>query len=125
MQCHFANAHGTAANLATTLNKFKEQDYEIQITELDITNQGTVTETTTDEEKAEINKKVADSYYDIMTELIKAKKNGANIRAIVIWGLTDVTSWRAESLPLLFGTDVSDVKEAFHKVIKAAEDASK
>lgn len=57
---------------------------------------------------------------DIMTVLLNQKAKGANIKAVVIWGLTDSTSWRSDRSPLLFGSDLSDKKLSFDAVINAA-----
>ena len=58
---------------------------------------------------------------DIMTVLMRQKELGADIKAVVIWGLTDATSWRSDRSPLLFGKDVADKKPAFDAVIDAAK----
>ncbi len=56
-----------------------------------------------------------------MNAILEEKAKGANITAVVIWGLTDNTSWRADYSPLLFGTDIADKKPAFDAVIDAAK----
>ena len=63
----------------------------------------------------------AKAYAQIMNAILEEKAKGANITAVVIWGLTDNTSWRADRSPLLFGTDIADKKPAFDAVIDAAK----
>ena len=114
MQSHMST-QVTTNDISSTIKKFADQGYEIQITELDIVDH-------TKQDIAEKDAAIAEAYYKAMETYIKAKKNGANISTIVIWGLTDATSWLDGQRPLLFGTDISDVKDAFFKVIQAAED---
>ncbi len=120
MQAHLADSFGTAENFRTALDAFAAEDFEIQITELDITNTGEVIGTTSAEEKAEVWEANAKLYGEIMTEIIDAKAKGANITGVTIWGITDATSWRSERAPVLFGTDISDKKPSFDAVINAA-----
>lgn len=121
MQSHMNDSNATVENYAAAIQKFADQGYEIQITELDVTNTGTVTSSTSEEDKAEVYEENAQMYYDIMNTILTAKKNGANITSVTIWGLTDATSWRAEKAPVLFGTDISDKKPSFDAVINAAK----
>ena len=121
MQSHLNDAGATVENYKAALDKFAAQGYEIQITELDITNTGVIDSDTTEEEKAEIYKANAEMYSKIMNAILQAKSEGANISTVVIWGMTDNTSWRSEKAPLLFGKDISDKKPSFDAVIDAAK----
>ncbi len=121
MQSHMNDKNATVENYAAALEKFSAQGYEIQITELDVTNCGQITSETTPEEKDEIYAANAEMYAGVMDAILNAKKNGANITNVTIWGLTDATSWRADRAPLLFGTDISDKKPSFDAVINAAK----
>ncbi len=120
MQCHFHDQHGTVENFAAALAKFAANDFEIQITELDITNLGTVTAETDAETKAEVEAASAEMYAGIMTAILDAKAAGAKINSVTLWGTIDAASWREDRSPLLFGTDISDKKPAFDAVINAA-----
>ena len=120
MQSHLNDQSATVENFKTAIEKFAAQGYEIQITELDITNTGKVTSETTAAEKEEVYKANAEMYSGIMTAILDAKKAGANITSVTIWGTTDAGSWRSDRAPVLFGTDISDVKPSFHAVIDAA-----
>ncbi len=125
MQSHLNDSGATVESYKTALEKFAAQGYEIQITELDVTNTGTVTAETTAEDKAEVYEANAEMYSGIMTAILDAKKAGANITSITIWGTTDAGSWRSDRAPVLFGTDISDVKPSFHAVIDAAKNFGK
>lgn len=125
MQSHFSDEFGTVDNYKTAIEKFDAQGYEIQITELDITNTGKIDSNTTQEEIDQIYADNAESYSKIMNTILEKKAAGANITAVVIWGLTDNTSWRADCSPLLFGKDISDKKPSFDAVIDAAKNFKK
>lgn len=120
MQCHFNDNTATPEALRTALDKFAEQGYEIQITELDVTNTGEVKNTTSAADKEKVFAANAEMYSKIMTTLLDAKADGANISSITIWGLTDATSWRPNNAPVLFGADIADKKPSFGAVINAA-----
>ena len=125
MQSHLSDEFGTVDNYKTAIEKFDAQGYEIQITELDITNTGKIDSNTTQEEIDQIYADNAESYSKIMNTILEKKEAGANITAVVIWGLTDNTSWRADCSPLLFGKDISDKKPSFDAVINAAKNFKK
>ena len=121
MQAHLNDGGATPERFNNAVDKFREAGFEIQVTELDITNCGTVDENTTPEDKAEVEADGAKMWGDIMTILLNQKAKGANITAVVIWGSTDSTSWRSTKSPLLFGKDLADKKPAFDAVINAAK----
>ena len=121
MQSHLNDELGSVDNYKEAIEKFAAQGYEIQITELDITNNGKIDSTTTEEEKQTIYEAGAKAYGQIMNAILEEKAKGANITAVVIWGMTDSTSWRSDRSPLLFGTDIADKKPAFDAVIDAAK----
>ena len=125
MQSHLSDEFGTVDNYKTAIEKFDAQGFEIQITELDITNTGKIDSNTTQEEIDQIYADNAESYSKIMSTILEKKAAGANITAVVIWGLTDNTSWRADCSPLLFGKDISDKKPSFDAVIDAAKNFKK
>lgn len=125
MQAHFNDSNGTVENFKTALDKFAEQSFEIQITELDVTNTGTVDSSTSAEDKEMVWNDNAVMYTGIMQAILEAKAAGANISSVTIWGTTDAGSWRANRAPVLFGTDISDVKPSFYAVIDAAKNYGK
>lgn len=123
MQAHLNDSGSTPEAFEGAIKAFAAQGYEIQITELDITNTGTVNSSTSDEQKAKVWEANAKMYYDIMTVILNQKKAGANITSLTIWGTTDGGSWRKDQAPVLFGASVADKKPSYDSVIKAAQDA--
>ena len=91
------------------LDKYSELGLDIQVTELDATTENNPTEKSF-ETQAEYFKGVMDSIY--------AHKD--NISAVIIWGIKDDTSWRADRCPLLFDADYK-AKPAFYSIIEGRE----
>jgi endo-1,4-beta-xylanase len=48
-----------------------------------------------------------------MSAILSSKKSGANITALVFWGLSDDHSWRSKDKPLLY-SNYSTPKEAYY-----------
>lgn len=100
---------GIGGKISDTIDAFTAQGYEIQITELDVTdydNSG----------------KQLCYYTDLITMLVTKKKNGANITGLTFWGLCDSNSWRRSGKPLLFSA-VFSPKPVFYQFIEAAKSA--
>ena len=95
----------------TALRKYSDAVGEVQITELDI-------EATSNDDNRWLFQ--AKQYYELFKRLIEEKKNGANIAAVTIWGLTDDSSWKAQTTPLLFYDDLTK-KPAFDAIVLAAK----
>ena len=57
-------------------------------------------------------------FYDYFKMLCDCQDAGANITSVTLWGLTDTSSWRKESEPLLFYSDLTG-KPAYEAVIMA------
>lgn len=64
--------------------------------------------------------KQAQFYYDYFKMLCECQDAGANINSVTLWGLTDTSSWRKESEPLLFYQDLTG-KPAYEAVIMAGK----
>ncbi|MBP5555228.1 MAG: endo-1,4-beta-xylanase [Lachnospiraceae bacterium] len=64
--------------------------------------------------------KQAKFYYDYFKMLCDCQDAGANINSVTLWGLTDTSSWRKESEPLLFYQDLTG-KPAYEAVIMAGK----
>lgn len=105
MQSHLDVGYPDANLYRQAIDKFDSLGLEIQVTELDIT----------DYNSGPDSQSVANAYKSIMTEIVDAKKDGANITAVVFWGITDGTSWRKTGYPLLMNADYSP-KKAFYAV---------
>lgn len=100
---------GMNGKIAAAIDAFASQGYEIQITELDVTdydNSG----------------KQLQYYKDLFNMLVTKKKNGVNITGVTFWGLCDSNSWRRSGKPLLFSA-VFSPKPVFYEVIETAKSA--
>jgi endo-1,4-beta-xylanase len=108
MQSHLSTNFPSVAYYKSALDAFAKAGFEIQITELDVG-------CTSFSEQAKY-------YYDLMSAILSEKKAGANITALVWWGLCDENSWRHDDKPLLY-SNYSTPKEAYYSVLKAYFDA--
>jgi len=108
MQSHLDTNYPSIAYYTECINKFVKAGFEIQVTELDVT---------CNSESVQ-----AKYYYDIMKALLTAKKNGANITGITLWGMYDSMSWRSGQSPLLFKNNMNSPKQAYTQVLKAYDD---
>lgn len=117
MQSHLDinNSFHSVENFSRALTAFKNGNFEIQITELDITNYEK------DGKKSE--EEFAQRYKDIMNAIIETKKSGANIQSVTLWSLYDGVSWRADGTPCIF-TGLFAPKAAFYSLIEAAKEAT-
>ena len=104
MQSHLSTDFPSAAYYKNALSSFRKAGFEIQITELDAGCKDLNTQ--------------AKYYYDIMRAILQEKKAGANITALVWWGMTDKTSWRNKENPLLY-SDYNVKKPAYNSVLQA------
>lgn len=94
---------GMTGSIAAAIDAFTAQGYEIQITELDVTDYNNIGR--------------QDSYYtELMSMLVAKKKAGANITSLTFWGLSDKNSWRGDGKPLLFKA-IFVPKNTFYNVI--------
>ncbi|MDE6774879.1 MAG: endo-1,4-beta-xylanase [Ruminococcus sp.] len=89
-----------------SLDKYSALGLDIQVTELDAT---------TPENPTESDFKVQADYYKGIWDSIYAHKD--NISAVIIWGITDDASWRANKYPLLFDAEYK-AKPAFYSIIE-------
>lgn len=111
MQMHLDIGLPTVEAIGTNaIDKFKEAGFEIQMTEMDVTDSSKVEETQTRQIKY---------WYNLMLLLMIQKDSGAKITGIVWWGLADDSSWRREKVPLLFSTNWQ-AKQHYFNVIDAA-----
>ena len=105
----------SGSNLDVLINDakmIKEKGLECQITELDITTNGTST--------AELNKQKK-AYKDLLTKVLQNNAEDIiNITAVVVWGLTDDTSWKRNQNPLLFTSEYAK-KPAYYGFLEAIE----
>ncbi|MBR0485471.1 MAG: endo-1,4-beta-xylanase [Oscillospiraceae bacterium] len=105
MQSHLDVGYPDANLYKQCIEKFNQLGLEIQVTELDIT----------DYDNGADSAKQVQAYHDIVNTIVEEKKNGANITALVFWGITDGTSWRKTGYPLLLNSDYSP-KQTYNEV---------
>ncbi|MEE5992664.1 MAG: endo-1,4-beta-xylanase [Oscillospiraceae bacterium] len=112
MQAHLDVGYPDANLFRQAIDKYDSLGLEVQITELDITDYNANGDSD----------KVTKAYHDIVNTIVDAKKSGANITALVFWGITDATSWRASGYPLLLNGDYSP-KGAYYEVKNAVPES--
>lgn len=108
MQGHLSDTSDIKAYI-TALNMFSDAGFEVQVTELDVTQSSSGV-------NAEYNQ--GQFYNKLFSALIEAKRGGANLTGVTIWGLTDDNSWKKESSPLIFRGDLT-AKLAFTGIVNA------
>ncbi len=108
LQSHLDVGFPTVSVYKSALDKFAATGLDIQVTELDITTSDT-SETGLETQ--------AQMYSDIFDVLVEYKDS---ISAVVLWGVTDDTSWRAAKLPLLFDAEYQ-AKPAYYSIVDGLE----
>ena len=107
MQSHLGTNYPSVDMYIQALNSFLKSGFEVQITELDITNKG--------------DSDMANYSYNLFKQINNVKKNGGNITGVTWWGLSDQTTWINNSKPLLFSSP-GQPKQSYNKVIQAYTD---
>lgn len=113
MQAHLVLKDMNVAEFEEALLTYGALGLEVHLTELDIH--------ATDPSEEGM-KKLADSYGELFSVLVKAKKEGkANITCVTFWGMKDDESWltgfrKEKSYPMLFGDDYQE-KAAYYTVM--------
>lgn len=96
----------------TNAKMIKEQGLECQITELDITVNGT-----SDNDYA----KQKAAFKRLVSKVLQSnEKEETNVTAIVVWGITDNNSWKRNQNPLLFSNTYGK-KPAYYGFLEALE----
>lgn len=110
MQGHLSD-NNVIRQYITALRQYSSIVSEVHITELDVKC------THHDENQWYYQAKF---YYDFFKALIEEVKNGVNLTAVTIWGLTDDSSWIADGYPLLFTYNLT-AKPAYYGVLLAGK----
>lgn len=110
MQGHLSDTQ-SIASYKKALEAYNEAVGEVQITELDV---GC---TRTDNDRFYVQ---AQFYYNFFSMLVEEVKNGVNLTSVTLWGLTDTSSWRADTEPLLFYGNL-EAKPAYKAVAQAGK----
>lgn len=108
MQSHLSDTTNIDSFIQA-LRDYDEAFGEVHITELDVAQ--TSTGVNADYYQAAF-------YKNFFEQLVKAREEGVNLSSVTIWGLTDDNSWKKESSPLLFNSDLSK-KLAFDGIVYA------
>ncbi|WP_050008100.1 endo-1,4-beta-xylanase [Butyrivibrio sp. WCE2006] len=104
MQSHLGTNYPSVDYYTQALKSFLNAGFEVQITEMDITNKN--------------DQDLANYAYNLYKNINALKKNGGKITSITWWGLSDQVTWIDNAKPLLFSTPTTR-KPAFDKVIQA------
>ncbi len=107
MQSHLGTGFPSVDYYTTALKSFVNAGFEVQITEMDITNKG-------DDD-------LSNYAYNLYKNINAVKKSGGKITSVTWWGLSDQTTWISNAAPLLFYTP-SSTKPAYQKVLQAYVD---
>ncbi|OYP07912.1 hypothetical protein CG709_09680 [Lachnotalea glycerini] len=95
MQSHWTMDYPSIDMFETAARKYASLGLELQLTELDISQPSN---------KDSDLQAQANRYKLLMNKVIDLKEEGINITAVVLWGITDRTSWLG-GYPLLFDED--------------------
>lgn len=110
MQTHLDMGYPDIESIGTNaIDKFKAAGFEIQLTEMDLTDK-------VQSETSQANQ-IA-KWYNLMMLLMTEKDSGAKITGIIWWGPSDDHSWRSEGVPLLH-SKYWKAKEHYFQVIEA------
>lgn len=107
MQSHLGTTFPTVDYYTTALRSFCNAGFEVQITEIDVTNKN-------DEDQKNY-------MYQLFKNINNTKKNGGKITGITHWGISDKVTWIKNARPLLF-SDTYTAKSAYYAVIQAHKD---
>ena len=104
MQSHLATNYPDINTYTKAMDKFLSLGLELQITELDITDEGNTS-----------------AQYKLYEDVFKAAMERSDkIPAVTIWGTSDNYSWRSSKNPLLFKQGYV-AKESYNNLIKLAQ----
>ena len=106
MQSHLQMGSPSAEGYETALRMYGDLGLEVQITELDVN---------CSDNSRSGQLELAERYRSLMETILKCKKDGVNITAVVIWGITDATSWIG-GYPILFDEDYQ-AKPSFYAML--------
>ena len=107
MQSHLSTSYPSVDYYTQALNAFIKAGFEVQITELDITNKG--------------DNDLNNYCYQLFKNINTAKKNGGNISCITWWGPSDSETWITGQKPLIW-SNIGVGKPAYDYVVKAYTD---
>ena len=106
MQSHITMDYPSISMIEKAVRKYTSLGLEVQLTELDVKQP--------DNSTTALNNQ-ATRYQALMTKIADLRKEGLNIGAVVLWGITDATSWIG-GYPLLFDAQYK-AKPAFYSIV--------
>ena len=105
MQSHIGMSSPSIAQYEAALRSYADMGLEVQVTELDV-----ALRSNSDEDLLAL----AERYRQCFDMYKRVKADGVNLSAVVLWGITDSTSWIG-GYPLLFDKDYQ-AKAAYYAV---------
>ncbi len=106
MQSHIGMSNPSIAQYEAAIRTYADMGLEIQITELDVS-----LKSNSDEDLLAL----AERYRQVFEMYKRVRDDGVNLSAVVLWGITDSTSWIG-GYPLLFDKNYQ-AKDAFYAVV--------
>ena len=106
MQSHISMSTPTIDQYKKAMQTYSDLGLEIQVTELDVSQKSNA---------AADQLELAQRYQDCFKMYKEMKASGVNLSAVVIWGITDSTSWIG-GYPLLFDKDYQ-AKPSYYAVV--------
>ena len=107
MQSHLGTTFPSVSYYTAALQAFVNAGFEVQITELDVTNKSDADQ--------------AGYLYDLMKNVLRIKKAGGKITGLTWWGISDHVTWIKGEKPLLFSY-LNVPKSSYYNVLQAYKD---
>ena len=114
MQSHISMSYPTIDLYKSAMQQYADLGLEIQVTELDVSEKS-------NEYANQL--ALAQRYQDVFKMYKEMKDSGVNLSAVVLWGITDSTSWIG-GYPLLFDKDYQ-AKPSYYAVIDTDSEVEK
>ena len=114
MQSHISMSYPSIDLYRSAMQQYADLGLEIQVTELDISEKSNAYA----DQLA-----LAQRYQDVFKMYKEMKNSGVNLSAVVLWGITDSTSWIG-GYPLLFDKDYQ-AKPSYYAVIDTDSEVEK
>ena len=114
MQSHISMSYPTIDLYKSAMQQYADLGLEVQVTELDVSEKS-------NEHANQL--ALAQRYQDVFKMNKEMKDSGVNLSAVVLWGITDSTSWIG-GYPLLFDKDYQ-AKPSYYAVIDTDSEVDK
>ena len=114
MQSHISMSYPTIDLYKSAMQQYADLGLEVQVTELDVSEKS-------NEHANQL--ALAQRYQDVFKMYKEMKDSGVNLSAVVLWGITDSTSWIG-GYPLLFDKDYQ-AKPSYYAVIDTNSEVEK